>query len=811
MADNLKDLNKLLKETIGLLKQLSPAISSVNSNGGGGGGGAGGGGQMDGSLSKVNTVAGGWSQTVSKTFSGIGSVIKGAAAMGGGVAQALPDLALTIGREAGYYGAGVMSGGIMNRNALQSNVRLGLGQFTTSAGSDANVAAIMTGRGMVPGTAAFNRTVTGTAQLARYMNMPNEVAAGALENLGSGATSGKLMSNFGIFTSNPNTGQEMSQGQIFEQMARRIYANGQGDSANTMQDIRRGFAGSAITNSGLDPAQQEMFKAFLVERAKGNYLDVGNKSAMDKVIGSNAKKGYENPFLSAYKVNSAETRNMETATKEYVQGLKEASEAVVQFKNFINDSMINNPGLAKTNALIQVLAGDKGFQGLTAVITGAITGISGILSTILGLKALKALTAAKTGAVAVTAAKTASKFIKGTPILNSVLFASEVGLRSLDKTPLTKAEKAGYQHQGIPGDQGSMYIPSSGSASDPLGLKTDSSPAGKSINSIFNSQPKSTPKRKVKGGPTSTVRTGTTTSTNGSKSLKLMAPVKGPVTCKFGTVDAMHPNGHNGTDFGVPEGTPVSAAGDGVVKGSYWSDAIGNVVEIDHGNNYSTLYAHLKQSLVSPGVEVQMGNIIAYSGNTGKQTTGAHLHFEVRKNGQSISPAPFLGAAAAITAGNWTSTDSSNMLSGAGSVSAGAVAGQLSGSYSTPDMNDYSPTTGSGSIPSAYSGAAIASANSSGDSTSLSIGRAPSTANASVGTISNQNTGGGEMVLKNVPVMKTSQQYSEERSKVVHEHKNTVTINLTVPNTSEPEARKFVDIIKRELEHQAMIDRMQRH
>lgn len=94
---------------------------------------------------------------------------------------------------------------------------------------------------------------------------------------------------------------------------------------------------------------------------------------------------------------------------------------------------------------------------------------------------------------------------------------------------------------------------------------------------------------------------------------------------------------HEGMDFSSPIGTPVYATGDGTVTHGSWKSQYGNLIEIDHGYNYTTRYAHLSQILVKPGQKVKRGDLIGKVGNTGK-STGPHLHYEVRFRGQPQNP-----------------------------------------------------------------------------------------------------------------------------------------------------------------------------
>ncbi len=101
-----------------------------------------------------------------------------------------------------------------------------------------------------------------------------------------------------------------------------------------------------------------------------------------------------------------------------------------------------------------------------------------------------------------------------------------------------------------------------------------------------------------------------------------------------------HKRMHRGVDLGYPEGTPVAAAWDGIVrisKGTANTGGYGNLVVIRHDNGLETYYAHLSRRLVNPGQMVKAGDIIGLGGNTGR-SYGAHLHFEVRYLGNDMNP-----------------------------------------------------------------------------------------------------------------------------------------------------------------------------
>ena len=117
-------------------------------------------------------------------------------------------------------------------------------------------------------------------------------------------------------------------------------------------------------------------------------------------------------------------------------------------------------------------------------------------------------------------------------------------------------------------------------------------------------------------------------------------PARGPITSGFGwRIDPfIHRRAlHTGIDIAAPMGTPVEAAESGTVLYVGWMTGYGNMVVLDHGNGVSTVYAHLSAYLVRVGESVAKGQVIARVGRTG-WTTGPHLHFEVRQDGQPIDP-----------------------------------------------------------------------------------------------------------------------------------------------------------------------------
>ena len=121
-------------------------------------------------------------------------------------------------------------------------------------------------------------------------------------------------------------------------------------------------------------------------------------------------------------------------------------------------------------------------------------------------------------------------------------------------------------------------------------------------------------------------------------------PAEGRISSGFGMREHPRFGGrrfHTGTDISLSRGTPLHATADGIVSFADRSAGNGNIVVLEHGCGYSTVYAHNTRNLVHPGQKVKRGDVVAYSGSTGV-STGPHVHYEVWKEGKSVNPEPFL-------------------------------------------------------------------------------------------------------------------------------------------------------------------------
>ena len=141
---------------------------------------------------------------------------------------------------------------------------------------------------------------------------------------------------------------------------------------------------------------------------------------------------------------------------------------------------------------------------------------------------------------------------------------------------------------------------------------------------------------------TGTVNTkGTTSSGKANLGISLIRPVSGTITSRFGAGSSIRRSSHTGLDIAAPTGTTVVAAASGTVTFSGYKGSYGNMLVISHGNGVQTYYAHCSKLYVSSGTQVSQGQKIASVGSTGN-STGPHLHLEIRVNGVAYNPQNYL-------------------------------------------------------------------------------------------------------------------------------------------------------------------------
>ena len=123
--------------------------------------------------------------------------------------------------------------------------------------------------------------------------------------------------------------------------------------------------------------------------------------------------------------------------------------------------------------------------------------------------------------------------------------------------------------------------------------------------------------------------------------LLAVTPVQGRITSRFGHRSSIRSGAHTGTDIACPQGTPIKVAASGTITFAGWSGSYGKLIKVSHGNGLETWYAHCVELYGAVGQQVNAGDVIAAVGSTGN-STGSHLHLEVRVNGKALNPQNYL-------------------------------------------------------------------------------------------------------------------------------------------------------------------------
>lgn len=803
-ADTLDRLSEKVSKILGMLGQLDQYAGGPARSGGSGSGGSG---VMGGSLAGFSTPL-----SSGKVQLGLGiaqGAVSGLAGVAGGVATMLPDVGSTVAMMNGYYTAGAMTGGSMSAGRMK-NILAGSMGTISDVNARADVAALLTARGMNLGSMSAMATMSAASGATKYLNIPTVAAAAGLERMTSGQGSSRL-SRMGIFTSEFGSGNTKNPTQIFEDLYQRFtYGRGKMSTEDMMDSMRKGFLGENIAGLGFDAATETQFKAFMLAKTQGRTLDFSDPNSVNAAMAANEAQGYENPFLSQYKLNSAEARNQETASQPYLAGIKDATNALVELKNFTNDQLI--PTFGQFNAAMQTFLGNNSGAGLVGGIAGGINGLMQMGGAYLGYKGAKGLLGAmgKGGATGAKGAakppkggfvdmkgasgllKGASKFVKGGAIL-SVAGGAIDAMTGADDNPWDNWESfaGGAVVGGIAG------APAGGVGAIP------GAAIGGTIGYLGNVAGYYGAKLFGAGGPSSSVGTGGTTDTGTS----FIQPTAGPVTASYGQKGSIWSKGyHSGTDYGVPIGTPVYAAASGTVskaqKGS-GSHSYGLYLVIEHGGGYETLYGHLSQTIAKPGDTVTKGQLIAKSGASG-HVTGPHLHFEVFRNGVSVDPGTlqaFVGDPADAKKGAKAGDSTQNGNSGNSVLDTVLGVGRTAGLPITTGMSgvkgQYEGTmerVGSGLRRGAASLYAPVSA-ATGMVASVGATGGPSSEISLGGTT---DTSGGLQLLQQSQV--TTSPLRTGRS-----GGNQVTIHVNIAKANESEAKRFAHMVKTILEDEKAI------
>ena len=159
------------------------------------------------------------------------------------------------------------------------------------------------------------------------------------------------------------------------------------------------------------------------------------------------------------------------------------------------------------------------------------------------------------------------------------------------------------------------------------------------VDSLYKNTPKvaTQPGEKIKTGGTVNTSVGKLGGGKVDIGISLIRPISGTITSRFGVSSRIRSSNHTGLDISAPTGTQIKAAAGGTVSFAGNKGSFGNMIAINHGNGVQTHYCHCSKLLASVGQTISQGEVIALVGSTGN-STGPHLHLEVRVNGIPYNP-----------------------------------------------------------------------------------------------------------------------------------------------------------------------------
>jgi hypothetical protein len=771
--------------------------------------------------------------------------------------EAMPDVQATVDRATGYYNAGLygtMGGGAKR---MQSATFSALNGAITSAGSDYRTAEYLGSRGMTQNMSNYLGTVGAVANSAKYLNMSNERSAVALEGLTSGKTSSDLLRNLGIYTSDPRTGQAKSQGQLFGEIANRLTAGqSMATSDQVNESFRRGKLGASLSGLGLSEDQQHMMHMFMLARSQGVNLDLEN----EKSVKAFAEKNGFNPAQMGYQSLSADAGAQNAAQENYIQAIKNTIPEIERLSKEAGDLAAGPVGSFKAMkaALEGSVAGAASVKAAEEMVATALTALAGVIGTVIAAIGGGAIGGGGLrGAAGGVSSMVASK--SGGSLLGSV--AKSVGKASLITAALSTVASgtvAANDYNGMlisarqnkteaPNlfdvafkqnmqdnnklsslgfmDQALNFIPTAlnnlgryfgatlSYAGNFLGTGDVNNPGktlgGGGTNSTINAQ-----------GPTGTGQQNTVKFTWPAGNASLVSDGFGPRTPPKPGASSYH----EGIDIGVGMGTPIMASADGDVIMAGNNGGLGNCVEIKHANGYVTIYGHQSRIATSVGKKVVQGQVIGYVGSTGT-STGAHLHFGVRDaSGKLIDPMKVLYGTSSATYGSQNDSATASGSSAPASDMAGISDSRAKAGIMT--VSSYrGAEVGGGGANSGFKAMAMGSnsqtkgnmalgtgASGKNNLTSSSMGiylpgaRRAKTGDPYVANDGPVNVHSGEAIL-------TSEQAEVWRTALKQGGLgkgggNNVTINLSIAQASETEARRFANIVKDMLEKDTLIKNM---
>jgi hypothetical protein len=755
LGDNLNGLSSSLDKLLGKFNKIDSVVSRLDkklkglgagntggSNGTGNTGSTGGFniGGSDATFSNLAHSAGNMFESKGIRKAGlVMQAVGGGLKVAGDIGNMMPDVNATMNRMSQGYNVAVMNGfgGRNNemRAGMQRSTLAMMRNGLTGPGSDMQFASIMAGSG-ISFNANYNSTYNQNARevsgLAKYLNIDNGTAAQSMANLTSGATSSTLMRNLGIMTSDPMSGKMYSFKDVAAQFESRISKGGKITAEGVMDSYHRGFLGVSLQNSGFDDTQQQMILQDLMSKAKtGKGIDWANSKEMDKLSA-------DNPMLSQYKMNYSDTRQMQKGEGAYKAGIDTAVSGLTKL-NEVAGNLAATFGSLKSG--IDTFTGHRAGAGLLNI---------------------------------------------GSDIMNTIASIFPGGGGGSSSTIGMTSSAGSMGSIGGLGRSAGGYSGSGGG-----GLKSTTGMPTPSVS------PSASP------SSTSTGSGGTSNNQKpqlANKPFKTIKPVKGGrVITEYGVRGKRWNGGvHKALDWDVPEGTAVVAGHDGIAH-TYpeLQSEIGNHIKIwwtgaGSDRTYATQYCHLQSINISDGQQVKQGDLIGYSGQTGTNCDGPHLHFEVWKNGERVNPHDYIDGEA-----TGSPTTASGDSTGANGDSGSTGSSKASLPVSLTAQQQVSVTHGS--LSSNGSTDYYSAGGGTSSSTGIDVASAPGYSSASSG--------------KNYLTTSSSSGQTHPLvggGSTRHGSGANVTINLTIGKATDGEAKKFAEKVKDYLQEDRLVSNMGR-
>ena len=282
-----------------------------------------------------------------------------------GMYGAMPDLGMTISRASGFYQSSLRTGGGMNRAGVAAATFSALGGGITGLGEDAAAAGMLSqGYNFMPGTSSFNRMMREVGGAARYFGMPNATAAAAIGGLRTGRMGAQLY-QFGINTTDPNTGQPVSTEQVARQLYSRMTMGGRiNPSAEQMAtNLRAGFGSADMQMFSAE--QRALLEPMLINMAGG------------KPLGDLANLPFnpDNPQNAQMKLATSMSSLMERGTEPMIAGFESAANAAAA----LNTQLEKLPdGFFKAKGFVHGLSNTNAASAISGVV-GGVAGAAGTL------------------------------------------------------------------------------------------------------------------------------------------------------------------------------------------------------------------------------------------------------------------------------------------------------------------------------------------------------------------------------------------------------------------------------------------------